>query len=126
MKTHFQRADLQSSLPEPGYYRSTIRSAQFRTSARGNHMVEVIHTLTDVDDEVPDYFVLEGVSPKGAATSRRRLVELYRACGREPVDGDPIVPEHLLNAQLDVLVDHDQWRGRPRLKVVGYRTPWLT
>lgn len=122
----FKRSDLDPALPEPGFYRSTITSAQFRTSSQGNHMIQIVHTLAEIDDQVPDYFVLEGASPKGVATARRRLVELYRACGRDPVEGDAIVPEDLVNAQLDVCVDHDLWKGQTRLKVIAYRAPWPT
>lgn len=125
----FQRADLAEELPEPGTYRSTITSARFCKSSQGNHMLVVTHWLTEIDQDhnpVSDYFVLEGASTNGMARARRRLVELYRACGLDPHQGDPITPEELINAQLDVRIGHDQWTGRKRLRVIGYRAAWLT
>jgi hypothetical protein len=114
----------QGSLPAPGYYASTVGTARFRRSGRGNDMIQVVHELEGVEpghDRVSDYFVLTGGSPRGRALSRQRLLELYAACGLEPKAGDPIDPADVLGARLEVKVDHDSWQGRPRLRVVAHR-----
>ena len=121
----FEDSDFQDELPAPGFYRSTIGTARLRRSATsGNDMVEVIHELDGVatgHDRVADYFVLAGGSPRGRALSRRRLLELYHACGVEPRSGQPIDPADLFGARLEVKVEHDAWQGRPRLRVVAHR-----
>jgi hypothetical protein len=120
----FESLDLRDELPAPGYYPSTITSARLRRSLSGNRMVQVIHTLEGVPpghDRLSEYFVLEGASPRGLAFSRRRLVELYRACGFAPEDGEEIATAPLLGARLEVKVEHDQWQGMPRLRVVAHR-----
>jgi hypothetical protein len=120
----FTSEDCDSELPPPGYYRSTIASARFARSAQGNVMLQVVHTLEWVGEDhkrVPDYFVLHGVSSHGLAVARRRLVELYRACGLNPKAGDEVLPAHLVDAQLQVRVVHEPYNGQLRLKVVGYR-----
>jgi hypothetical protein len=72
---------------------------------------------------VADYFVLEGeqASPLGIFLARRRLVELYHACGIFPKQGEQIAPAKLLQARVQVRVEHEQWKGQPRLRVVAYR-----
>jgi len=122
---HFRVDDFISpELPAPGDYCSTLTSARFSTSAKGNLMLEVKHKLSGVSpahEVVHDYFVLEGVSRRGVYMARRRLVELYMACGLEPQDGDEIRAEDLANRQLVVTVEHDEWENQPRLRVVGYQ-----
>lgn len=124
-KPCFEHCDLDRALPPPGFYASTISTARYRKSRGGNRMLVVVHALGDVPpphDHVSDYFALEGVSPSGMATARRRLLRLYRACGIEPTAGAPIEPADLFGSRLLVEVEHDHYDGELRLKVVGYRT----
>ncbi len=110
-------------LPGPGYYLGTIVAARCRRSARGNRMLQVNSELDEVGEsyaKVADYFVLEGVSRRGAATAQRRLTELCRAAGLDTRTGEVVV-EELVGARLQVKVAHDQYGHQPRLKVVGYR-----
>jgi hypothetical protein len=120
----FQATDLHDHLPEPGYYRSRISTARFRRSATGNQMIQVVYALDGVGpghDRVAEYFVVEAPSPRGQAMARKRLVELYRACGLVPRAGDEIAPEDLVDAELEVKLEHDEWQGQPRLRVVAHR-----
>lgn len=122
----FEAGDLRDDLPQPGFYPSVVSTARFRKSEAGNAMLHVVHALegaTPGNDHVSEYFILSGGSPRGRALSRRRLVELFRACGIEPREGDPIEPADLLGSRLDVRVDHELWQGRPRLRVAGHRRP---
>src|SRR4030042_3722279 len=92
----FQEIDFNGLLPPEGYHPSVIDRARFRTSASGNMTLQVIYQLSDAPagcDTAADYFVLAGSSERGLAVSRRRLIELYRACGFHPRQGDPIRPE---------------------------------
>lgn len=126
-KTYFQPQDLSEELPAPGDYPGCITSVRFRKSARGNRMLQVVYRLNDVStshQHVTDYFVVEGATPRGVSLGRRRLVKLYRACGLEPNQGDEIAPDELLGAHVRVRVEHDEWEGQPRLRVVGYRAYW--
>ena len=120
----FEETDLHDPLPDPGWYASTGTGARFRRSATGNRMVLVVHALDGVPtghDRVAEYFVLEGASPRGLHVSRRRLVDLYRACGLAPRPGDDIAPEQLVGARLEVKVEHAEWQGEIRLRVVAHR-----
>jgi hypothetical protein len=113
-------------LPAPGFYKSMIVTARFRTSEQGNETLQVVHELEGLApgrDRVAEYFVLAGGSPRGLALSRRRLLELYRACGLAPKSGDGIDPADLLDGRLEVRVEHDSWQGRPRLRVTSHRVP---
>ena len=86
-------------------------------------MVHVVHALEGVPagyDRVSEYFVLEGASARGLAFSRRRLVELYRACGLTPSPGEEIVPSKLQGTRLKVEVEHEEWRCELRLRVVAH------
>jgi len=124
--TQFADSDLCDEVPSPGIYASTITTARLRSSQSGNAMVHVVHALEGVRpgyDRVAEYFVLEGASARGLALSRRRLVELYRACGLRPRAGEEIAPGALQGARLRVKVEHEQWRGEPRLRVVGHQPP---
>lgn len=110
-------------LPTPGWYESTIAFAALRQSAQGNLMLQVLHEVHDAPpayDHVADYFVLEG-PPRAVSVARGRLVRLFRACGLTPKSGDEIAPADLFGARLEVKVDHDAYRGRPRLRVTSYR-----
>jgi hypothetical protein len=49
--------------------------------------------------------VFEGASERGAAMARRRLVEVYRACGLDPQPGDSISPSHLVGSRILVRVE---------------------
>jgi len=125
-KTCFQFEDFFDDPPVPGYYPCSITSARFRRSANDNRMLQVVYALEGIGSAhrlVADYFVLEGerASPSGIFLARRRLVELYRACGIDPQEGEEIAPGGLLHARLRVRVEHEQWEGQPRLRVVGYR-----
>jgi hypothetical protein len=89
-------------------------------------MLHVVHALEGVEPAyqlVPDYFVLEGenVSPSGILLSRRRLVQLYHACRIFPKEGDEISPGQLCGIRLQVRIEHEEWRGRPQLRVAAYR-----
>ena len=120
----FEESDLADELPVPGAYASIIATAQLRRSQGGNRMVHVVHALEGVapgHERVAEYFVLEGASARGLAWARRRLVELYRACGFDPRPGDPIAPAELIGAQLEVEVEHETWQGARRLRIVGHR-----
>ena len=122
--SQFQPEDLKQ-VPAPGLYWCSIRSARFRTSASGNRMLQVIHDLDAPDGSqhsVPDYFVLSGqaASAAGIALSRRRLAQLYRACGRDPSDGQQIDPAQLVGARLQIRVEPELWLGQWRLRVAGY------
>lgn len=125
-KICFLSEDFQDKLPDPGFYPSSIRSARFRRSANNNRMLQIMHALEGVEPAyrlVADYFVLQGekVSPLGIYLARRRLVQLYHACGFFPKEGDRITPTQLTGARLQVRVQHEQWEDRLRLRVVGYR-----
>lgn len=120
----FEHDDLDENLLPAGFYPSTITRARVRTSAGGNQMIHVVHALEGVAPSLArlaDYFVLEGASAHVLALTRRRLVQLYRAASLEPIAGAAIDPGDLVGAELDVRVEHDRWRGRPRLRVVEYR-----
>lgn len=121
---HFESADVSDDLPAPGFYASTITTARLRRSQGGHRMVHVVHALDGVPpgcDRVAEYFVLEGASPRCLAMARRCLVALYRAAGLDPREGDAIAPAELCGARLEVKVDHDEWQGQKRLRVVGHR-----
>jgi hypothetical protein len=120
----FDLADVSDELLAPGFYASTITTARLGRSRGGNRMVHVVHALDGVPpgrDRVAEYFVLEGASPRGLALARRRLVGLYRAAGLDPREGDAIAPAELCGARLEVQVEHDEWQGERRLRVVGHR-----
>ena len=128
-KTFFEHEDLSEELPAPGFYCSSITSAQFRRSASGNRMLQVVLCLEGVSPayaRVADYFVLEGATPSGVLMGRRRLVHLYRAIGLDPKQGEEIAPADLVEARVQVRVEHDEWESQPRLRIVGYRTFWPT
>lgn len=122
----FRATDFADGLPAPGFYHCIITSARFRRSSQGNRMLQIVFTLEDVVTErdwVADYFVLEGASQRGVSTARRRLLRLCRACGLEPKDGDEIGPDELLDARLEVKVNHDEYNGQTRLRAVAYHRP---
>jgi hypothetical protein len=121
--TQFLDSDLCEEVPPPGLYVSTITTARQRSSQSGNAMIHVVHALEGVPpayDRVPEYFVLEGASERGLALSRRRLVELFRACGFTPRSGEDIAPGGLQGLRLRVKVEHEQWRGEVHLRVVAH------
>jgi len=123
----FQPEDLSAILPAPGYYRATITAARFRTSARGNRMLHLtlrVHGVSPAFQRLADYFVLEGGSPEGRWLARRRLVQLYQACGLHPEDGDEILPSRLIDASLGVKLDHVEWANQIRLRVLAYQSAW--
>ena len=124
--TQFLDSDLSDALPAPGIYPGIITTARLRSSHSGNAMVHVVHALEGLPpayDRVSEYFVLEGASARGLALSRRRLVELFRACGLTPRSGEDIAPAQLLGAHLRVKVEREEWRGELRLRVVGHFPP---
>jgi hypothetical protein len=126
MSRHFEACDVADELPTAGYYEGTIRRAQWRESERGSRMVQVLYALTGVSAAygcVAEYFVLEGASERGAAMARRRLVNVYRACGLEPQAGEELGLARLVGRRLLVRLEHDEYNGRPRLRVVGHRQP---
>jgi len=122
----FDAADFADELPTPGFYRSAIVTARWRRSERGNDMVQVVHALEGAPpghDHVSEYFVIAGGTDRGRALSRRRLVQLYRACGLEPRAGEGIETADLLGARLEVRVEHELYQGQARLRVAGHRRP---
>ena len=61
-------------------------------------MLEVVYAVAEVDPpyaRLGEYFVLEGASAFGLSKTRRRLVELYRACGIDRKPDDEISPLEL-------------------------------
>jgi hypothetical protein len=121
---HFDADDLRDDLPAQGYYRATVATARHRTSTAGNAMIQVVYELEDVaagHARVSEYFALGG-SERGQAMARRKLAQLYRACGLAPKGGDAIDPADLLGARLEVRVEHDEWQGERRLRVASHRT----
>jgi hypothetical protein len=123
-KLRFEAEDLLPALPAPGFYPAQILDGRFRRSANGNRMLQVVYVLAEVctaHSRVSEYFVLEGGSAHGLMRTRRRLVDLYLAVGREPQPGDEIAARDLVGALLEVEVAHDSWQGQPRLKVLGHR-----
>jgi len=119
----FEEIDFCDDLPTAGAYNATIVSAQLRRSAKGNQMVEVVLGLGPEAGhaQVADYFVLEGVSSRGLAVARCRLVELYRACQLDPHVGDEIRPADLVGTSIEARIRHQERDGQLRLQVVGYR-----
>jgi hypothetical protein len=121
----FEHDELADELPAPGWYAGSIKSARFRHSSKGNQMLLVVHQLENVsaaNAHVADYFVLEGTSERGVITARRRLVNLYRACGLIPREGAQIRPGDLCQARLGIKVEHDEWDSQRRLRAVAYRS----
>jgi hypothetical protein len=123
----FQPKDLTAILPAPGYYHATIAGARFCTSSRANRMLRLAlraHAVASAFQSLADYFVLEGASSEGRSVARRRLVQLYHACGFYPEEGDEILPSHLIDIRLEVRVDHVQWANQSRLRALTYRPAW--
>jgi hypothetical protein len=87
-------------------------------------MVYVVVTLDSVAapyDHISDYFVLEGVTPRGIACSRRRLVSVFHAVGLQPRAGEEIQPGVLEGLSVEIKLAHELWKGKVRLQVTGYR-----
>lgn len=121
----FDEADL-GGPPPPDWYAGTITTACWRSSARNNRMVYLVVTLDSVPapyDHISDYFVLEGVTPRGIACSRRRLVSVFHAGRLQPRVGEAIQPEVLEGLSVEIKLAHELWKGQIRLQVTGYRTP---
>jgi hypothetical protein len=118
---HFVDDDFDGVLPAAGCYAAVIERARYHTSRQGNATLQVVCSVEGVDDRLADYFVLSGASERGRAVSRRRLIELYRACGLDPQPGDPIRPEDLCGCRVAVELGHETYAGKPRLRVLGYR-----
>lgn len=110
--------------PAPGWYAGTITTACWRSSSRNNRMVYLVVTLDSVGapyDHISDYFVLEGVTPRGIACSRRRLVAVFHAGGLHPRAGEEIEPGVLDGIQVEIKLTHELWKGKVRLQITGYR-----
>lgn len=110
--------------PAPGWYTGSVTTVCWRQSSVNNRMVYLVLVLDGVSapfDRISDYFVLEGATPRGIACSRRRVVELFRACGLAPRAGDEIRPDDLLKRRIEVKIVHEVWKGSTRLQVVAYR-----
>jgi hypothetical protein len=110
--------------PTPGWYAGTITTACWRSSSRNNRMVYLVVTLDSVGapfDHISDYFVLEGVTPRGVACSRRRLVSVFHAGGLIPRAGEEIQPGVLEGLSVEIKLAHELWKGKIRLQVTGYR-----
>jgi hypothetical protein len=123
----FDPEDLSQILPAPGYYSATVTAARFRRSARGNRMLHLALGLEGVSPGfqcIADYFVLEGGSDHGRSVARRRLVQLYHACGLRPEDGEQVLPSQLLDARLQIKVDQVEWDNEMRLRILAYRPAW--
>jgi len=119
----FEADDYADELPRPGFYPGTVDVARYRRSSRGNDMIQVVYLLDGVErhGRVAEYFVLAGSSERGSAVARRRLLQLYMACGLEPKAGEEVSPADLFGHRLAVRVAHDEWEGQCRLRVTGYR-----
>jgi hypothetical protein len=120
----FEDGDFDGLLPAEGFYPAVVERARFHTSQRGNTTLQVICEIAGVPashDTVADYFVLSGSSERGRVVSRKRLLELYRACGLCPKTGDPIRPEVLTGFQIEIHLGHETYEGALRLRVLGYR-----
>jgi len=123
----FRIEDFSRFLPAPGCYPATITAARFRHSSRGNRMLSLrlrLEGVHPVFSLLADYFVLEGASSLGLSVARRRLLELYHACGLYPEEGDELLPSHLVNLRVEVTVDHVEWQDQTRLRILSYRTGW--
>lgn len=110
--------------PPPGWYAGTIAAACWRSSSRNNRMVYLVVALDGVGspyDRISDYFVLEGVTPRGIACSRRRLVSVFRAGGLIPRAGEEIRPGCLESLRIEVKLAHELWKGKVRLEITEYR-----
>jgi len=116
----FAGEDFDDSLPPEGRYAAVIERARFYTSRQGNTTLQVTCDIEGFDDDVTDYFVLPGASERGRAVSRRRLLELYHACGFHPQPGDSIRPDNLSGCRVEVELGHETYEGRQRLRVLGY------
>jgi hypothetical protein len=111
-------------LPEPGYHRATVHSVRLRSSASGNETIQVVFHLPEEEpecDRVCDYFVLEGASARAVAISRRRLLDLLRACGECPQEDQEIPLRDLEGRELEVRISHQSYEGVLRPRVTGYR-----
>jgi hypothetical protein len=117
----FAGEDFDGTLLPEGSYAAVIERARFYRSRQGNTTLRVTCGIEGLDDGVADYFVLSGASERGRAVSRRRLIELYRACGFNPQPGDTIRPEELFGCRVEVELGHETYEGRLRLRVLGYR-----
>jgi hypothetical protein len=117
----FTGEDFDGSLPPEGSYAAVIERARFYTSRQGNTTLQVTCDIEGFDDDVSDYFVLTGATERGRAVSRRRLIELYHACGFHPQPGDSIRPEDLFGCRVEIDLGHETYEGRQRLRVLGYR-----
>ena len=117
----FRDDDFDGALPPEGYYAAVIERSRFHTSRQGNTTLQVVCEIEGVDDRVADYFVLSGASERGRTVSRRRMIELYHACGFSPKTGDPIRPEDLCGCRIEVQLGHETYEGKQRLRVLGYR-----
>ena len=121
---HFEEGDFESvPLPE-GYHDGVVDRARFHTSRQGNSTLQVLFQIEGAEagyDTVAEYFVLSGSSERARAVSRRRLIELHRACGLSPAKGDPLRPQLLLGARLQLRLGHETYDGEVRLRVLGYR-----
>ena len=112
--------------PAPGWYSGTITTACWRPSSCGHRMVYLVVTLDSVAapfNHISDYFVLEGVTPRGIACSRRRLVAVFHAGRLIPRAGEEIQPGVLGGLAVEIKLAHELWRGKTRLQVTGYRAP---
>lgn len=118
---HFADEDFDGALPPEGSYAAVIERARFYTSRQGNTTLQVKCGIEGFDADIADYFVLSGASERGRAVSRRRLIELYRACGFHPQPGDSIRPDDLSGCRIEVEIGHETYEGRQRLRILGYR-----
>jgi hypothetical protein len=123
-KLCFAAEDLRSDLPAPGWYPARIEGGRLRRSAAGNRMLELVYRVPELEGRcgrLCEYFVLEGGSAFGLTRTWRRLIGLYRAAGCAPAAGAEVGPRDLAGREVEVELGHDEWRGEPRLKVVGHR-----
>ena len=125
----FSFSDLSPAIPSPGLYSATVAQAAFRTSRNGNRMLAVLLRLEGVSpafQRLSDYFVLEGASSQGIAVARRRLLQLYLACGFHPEEDQEVLPSQLIDARVQVKVDQVDWENQSRLRALSYRSCWST
>lgn len=120
----FDAAELRSKLPTSGWYPAWVHDTRWRRSASGNRMLQVVYAVAEVPEakrRLAEYFVLEGTTAFGLSRARRRLVELFCAAGLEPQAGHELSASKLRGVVIDIELEHDTWRGQPRLTVVGHR-----
>jgi hypothetical protein len=122
---YFDRAEIEGSIPEPGYYLACVDSVKQYTSARGGETLHIVYELEELVpgwDRVSEYFVLSSPNLRAMAISQRRLLSLCRACGLQPEPGREVNLTRLVGLSLEVRLGHETFEQRKRLRVLGHRS----